>query len=209
MEFANSLSGFFYNIIPGFIFLLINSLYFSGIKDRILISSNLPMEILQVTVVSIFLGFFFQSLTKITRDGILNQKVFRKIKLSDQNIFLDAKELLARIKSSKEEEDIKLIYLMHNYLVTQYKLLLPEFFSPRLALWSNMFFASIITIILLLITPYFNINPSPLTGYMFLDLILLAIFSWHSWEMTENYLYILFDSIIRSFVSTRRFGNRE
>jgi hypothetical protein len=203
MEIINSLSVFFYNIIPGFIFLWLNSLYFSDLKKLVFEPKDPVSGIFQVIVLSIFLGFVFQSLTKIIREMFFNKLVMDDIELKDKDLLKDAQKLLKDIPSAKKDKSINNIYLMHNYLITKYKVLLPEFFSPRLALWSNILFGSLTTIGLILLSPFFNVKLNGISGSIPLDIALLFMLSCYSWNMSKKYLYAFLDSVIRTFVSTR------
>ncbi len=207
MELAHSWSAFFYNIIPGFIFLFFNSFYFASIQQRIFTRGD-AMSVLQVVVISIFLGFVFQSLTKKFRDFCLDQKIIDRVEIEDEQVLGTAIKLLGKISGTSKESTIKKIYAMHNFLVAKYKMILPEFFAPRLALWSNILFATILTIILILIATLAGTTPEPLSGNIVIDIGLLALFSWHSYTISEKYLFALFDSIIRTFITVRYLGKK-
>jgi hypothetical protein len=202
MELTNSLLAFFYNIIPGFIFVLVNSKIFEFYTSSLFDPNDSTIGTIQILVLSIFLGFVFQSFTKIYRDACFNNLIIKEIDNKDKQLLNKAKDKLKKISSLGNENTLQIIYSMHNYLVAKYKYLLPEFFSPRLALWSNMFFASLITIFLILIAPFFYIYPISFFNFIPIDIILLSIFAWHSWNMSKKYLFALFDSIIRTFVIT-------
>lgn len=202
MELANSLFGFFYNIIPGFVFLLFNSFYFESIEKIVYKPADGAIGVLQFIVISVFLGFVFQSLTKILRDNCLDQNCISRIEKEDEQILLKGKSYLKSIYDRQEEDTIKTIYLMHNFLVAKYGVkILPEFFSSRLALWSNLFIASVITIFFIPLSSSIYTHTRTFSGNMLLDILLLTLFSWHSLNISKKYLFALFDSTIRTFVS--------
>ncbi len=207
MNYLNSLTTFFYNIVPGFIFLLFNSFYY---KTQLFENTNI--DILQVVIVSVLLGFVFQSFTKKFRDAYLNKKILDEIGENDKSLLSDADKILESIPCTKNKEKDrteKNIYLMHNFLIAKYgAVVFPEFFSERLALWSNMMFASLITVILIFIMPFYNLSPEPFSGSILLDLFLLILFTYHSYGITKKYQYALYDSIVRTFVSVQSLASK-
>jgi hypothetical protein len=162
------------------------------------------MGVIQIIIISVFLGFTFQSFTKLFRDAYLDRKILDEIENRDDKLYNDAKKILKVIPCTKEEKIKNNIYLIHNYLVVRYgNIILPEFFSERLALWSNMMFASFMSIIFIPIMSFYNVKTKPFSGDILLDILLLLIFANHSYNITKKYLYALFDATIRTFVSVQ------
>lgn len=210
MDTLNSFIGFFYNIIPGFVFLLLNSLFFWPVQ-KIIIESNKHSYIglVPVLVISIMLGFLFQALTKLFRSFCLDKIITKDIENKDKYLLTVAKNELTHMKLHEKDEDtIKFIYTIHNYLFAKYSNeMIPEFIMPRLALWSNMFFVFILTIFSILISPWFFIFPQSISGFMPFDLLLLILLSCISLKTYLSYHYAYFDSLLRTFVSTQSLDN--
>ena len=210
MDTINSFVSFFYNIIPGFIFLIINSLFFWPIQKYIFEANKHSfIGFIPVFVISIFLGFLFQSFTKILRDGCLDQKIINKIERDDKELLIQAKHELRKIQEVKDIETKKLIFIIHNYLFSQYDKLVPEFNMSRLAFWSNMFFVFMISIICILLSPYFNICPHSISGYMLFDITILIVFDLLSLNTYQSYHYAFYDSLLRTFISVRMLGKQK
>lgn len=204
MEVANSFSGFFYNLIPGLIFLLFNSIYYSElIKEKFpsLFEFNLNST-LQVLVISLFIGFFFQGITKLWRKQSLNETVMEEIEKEESLLYKEAVNFLSvalsSVKKNRSHEDIKRnLYLMHNYTVAMNPIILPEFFSSRFALWSNIFIGSLISLILMIF-----IRPkTPFSEPLVLDVVLLLIFTKFAYKISKEYIYSLYDSVLRTFTT--------
>jgi len=199
METSDSLSQFFYNIVPGFLFLLtidyllgfkfLTFLPYKYMKDKEILFAFAFLSL------SLFIGFIFQGFTKFVRKRLeINQKIWEKIKNDNSSSFKKSVELLRRMGLLDEKTDLKeIFYLMNNYLEGEQKAALSKFFSLRVAFWSNMFFAI-----------YFLI---PITVWVekYSALIILLFLFPYSYWLFETYLKIHYDTVLKTFVTVTNF----
>lgn len=201
METTDSLTQFFYNIVPGFLFLLgfdylfefkyFNLLIISvnGVQDKGLILTFLFLAL------GLFFGFVFQGFTKFTREHFcLDYTACEKVVKNNDFVFKGVKKNFKKnnlLSDKNAEKEQYIFYLMHNYLEAENKGQLPKFFSLRLAFWSNIFFG---TLVLFLIMPY---SPEIKTGFI-IFIFLTLLYSFH---LFKKYLYILYDTILKSFIT--------
>lgn len=201
MDNLNSLVGFFYNIIPGFIFLIINDYYFhffSLNNPRNSIIFDNPFRILILLVISLSVGFLFQSLTKICRNYLgLNKCIFVDIKCNDEKIYNSALSKLGDIDRKDKTNIVNIFYLMHNYLSSCKTDRLPEYFSARFAFWSNTFFGSLFTFIIFFVISkqksLFGLDES-VSSLLIIGAVLYSAF------ISRMYLHDMYASILKSFV---------
>ncbi|MBI2327187.1 hypothetical protein HYU92_02605 [Candidatus Curtissbacteria bacterium] len=147
MDNLNSVIGFFYNIIPGLLFFYINDRNLKIINIESATAGN-ALKILLLIAFGLFMGFIFQSLTKLLRQIFLNKIIFLWIKFSDLDLYDAAVSELKKINRKKPGDTVNNFYLMHNYLASVGRERLPEYFSARFAFWSNIFFALSISLII-------------------------------------------------------------
>lgn len=206
MDIFGSLTSFFYNIVPGFLFLLINSVFFPSLQKIIFSAEHGTIGVIAILIVSMFLGFLFQSFTKIIRDFVMDDMILRKIEENDEDLldqvideFKDVKEL-KNIKNNR----LKIIYTIHNYLFSKYEMkMMPEFIMPRLALWSNMFFVFLWTIVIIALVSSLGIIPKSIFSFMPFDILLLIIFMFLALKTYWSYHYAYYDSLLRTFITDR------
>ncbi len=148
----NSFSEFFYNLLPGIIFLLL--------LDKLV---GLPLErgndfIFMVIVWGLFIGFVFQGINRVLKNPVLGRvKVYEKIKKEYPDTFKQAEDVLKVKKvifneSSKKGESKEgsledLFYKMDNYVRGESQGALVNHFAGKAALWSNLLWASVATFI--------------------------------------------------------------
>ena len=200
MNFEGSIAGFFYNLVPGILWLYIFE-FMMGInilsfKDE---HKTSDFNSVLVVIIGLFLGFVFQGLTKFARSACLNQKAYKKVMSKNDYLFEQANKFFKNVnlirnpdvKTNKEIENT--FYLMDNYLRGMGKATMLSHFTARLAFWSNILFGSI-SLIFLFLTP-FNKEHSPTLLSL---LIILVIFSG---RLFYEYLWILYESVLQTFMS--------
>ena len=162
--------------------------------------------VVAILIVSMFLGFLFQSFTKIFRTVFIDWLIMKWIEMTNEKLLNQVINELKAIDEFKYKayNNINIIHTIHNYLFTQYdQKMVPEFIMPRLALWSNMFFVFAWVINFLLLAPFFNIIPVSLSGFMPFDILLLIVFMILSLITYVSYHYGYYDSLLRTFITSR------
>lgn len=101
MDSVNSLANFFYNLVPGVVFILIL---------RSIVNFPLPYEenllIAIIAVLGLFLGFVFQGFTRFTKNRFLyRDRIFQEIKCGDIKTFRKAKIILMGRNLINSNED--------------------------------------------------------------------------------------------------------
>lgn len=182
---GGSLVEFFYNVIPGTIFLVLLSHY--NIFNLISIfpenaSKDSVVLIFAYLVGGLFFGFVFQGLTKLLRDLCWNAQIMEKIK--NENVGFNSTVKKLKVSNLKNA-----FYLMDNKLRWQIPAFLPTHFSSRFAFWSNNLFGFFFVIIARIVS-------GKLLDY---DYIILGIFLWFSWKMSNLHLKGFYDSVFKSY----------
>lgn len=187
MSDINSLTYFFYNIIPGILFLLYYKkiISFSSIKIE---NINSDQWIIYI-IVGLFIGFLFQFVTKIFR-SFINKYIWEYTKCKNNYQYKKAKQFLKSIVSGEDPKDI--FYTIDNYLRASNKANLATYYQARLALWSNICVATFLLIPL-------NVNKEDNFILLIFGMISFIAFIWH--------LYNFYDVLLRSFVSIRQLDN--
>ncbi len=200
----DSLSSFFYNLVPGGLFI------FSIYSFRIIpVSAYESFKFLDTNglslglfiVVSLFFGFVFQACTKSFRmliDPILllileksNKDEFKnalkavklkKEKLSNPKYFLYGYKKPFYLLDNKYRE--------HNFLIGH--------FSTRLAFWSNIFFAIILfRLIEIYFHTYIKFATFDLLIFPYLFIFSFLMYLWHQFGYYDSILktYVLFNKL--------------
>jgi len=193
---ADGIIEFFYNIVPGSLFIILLRQYkiFDAFAFLFLNSSKAPfsldpaLAIFTDVALGLFLGFVFQGITKFARDVFsLNAKITEKIKLDNPKEY---SLIVAEIGLTEEYPTLKVFYLMDSFLRGNHPAFLPTHFSSRFAFWANVLIAISILIILRLAIKH--------TGFDN-DNILLVIFGVFSWDMAKRHFSGYYDSILKSY----------
>lgn len=146
MNSLGGLSAFFYNVIPGVIFLLVldnlNVVWFK-LKD---LPGDDPEKIFWIITIGLFLGFFGQATIKFLKDIVINKLVFNFIKKNNDTEYEDAIEKLSTIgiKKSKYDQNKKVFYAMDNNLRYSGPYYIINHYSERAAFWANIFLGLIV-----------------------------------------------------------------
>ena len=157
MSAQDSISGFFYNLIPGILCVLGALWLIDGFPCLLfLFRYNEGLAILLTVVFGLFIGFVFQAIAKIpwiremfelsSRQDVLidNEHIYPKA-VTELSKVIPAGEF-TNIKTDKKKQK-KFFYLMYNYLRGTGHAETIMFFTERASLWSNLFFGSLVFLI--------------------------------------------------------------
>lgn len=199
MEQSNSITEFFYNIVPGSIFVIAFNHYLHPPIFDFLENSMDAGVIFFLLISGLFFGFVFHGFTKFIRSCLwLDLTVFNKVINEDNKSFAIASgELAARGLIGKNDPKKQAFYKMDNYLRAKGYAKTIQHFTARLAFWSNIFFGTVIVCIVVLSLKNYSDLPW---------LLLLLIFS--GWLFYE-YLRILYDSVLKTFVTVLLLKNKK
>lgn len=190
-------SGFFYNLIPGGLFIVgIKLLAWNQLDLRLLNLSDKPaaefISFIVFIIFSLFLGFVFQGVTKLAREAKLNELVFSHVRSINSSQYKVAEDILKRVDSESSSHKDK-FYLMDNYLRSTASSAGPIHFSSRFAFWSNIFVASIFYFFALL----FFLKDSE---QCYLYPITFAIFLF-SFFLSWFYFKAYYDVVLKTFIT--------
>lgn len=185
MNEGGPISEFFYNLIPGSLFLLAldHQLDFRMV-EFIVGSRNDALVISFYIIGGLSIGFFFQCLTKTVRKLWWNENAFKTISDKEDNID-ELKETRENLKLKGNKN--KIFFYMDNYLRGYTAAFLPTHFSSRFSFWSNITWGSFFLVIMA------SIYSSCLVMLCFLFLVIFSgiMANWH----LENY----YDTIFKTF----------
>ncbi len=204
MDTSGSITQFFYNIIPGSIFIFA----LSKIIDYSLYPLYPKEELFSFFIFISFgllFGFIFQGLTKIDRKRPLkkyfffnkkkyyienlNNAVWDEIINADKPSYKLARGILMKMKVfAKAEKRSKFFYLMHNYLLAIDHDKQTDFYMARVAFWANVYFGTLVLLFLIFWVHKFNISPWA---------IVLVLFSRYFYH---EYLRNLYDVVLKTFI---------
>ncbi len=199
MTNEDSLVQLFYNLIPGVLFLwLLN--YYNLFPTKVIFSNplfdNELVKAIFLTSLSLFLGFVFQGVTKITgKDFFLNIKAIKAIKNQNSKAVDLAIKKIKKPSFNKEDdrELSELFYFMDNFLRGKEGSFIVNHFSTRLAIWSNTSVALLVFFILrttIFLNPPHSLLPSD--GWLFILFIFSLLMLW-------RYLNTFYDCILKTF----------
>lgn len=182
------LSHFFYNLIPGAIFLL--GLYIAGFNPPSSFLGNDGLMILMFILLSLLLGFIFQGVIKLIRERGLNRICFWYVKRRNHRQYVLAKTLINKREIIDTAEH--LFYHMDNFLRARSLSANPIHFSSRFAFWSNILVGSYLYLFILSwLDPY--------TEEILMKITLCVIV--FSYVLSAYYFYAYYDVILKTFIS--------
>ncbi len=196
-----SLSLFFYNIVPGTLFL--STIYILKIRDLTNDLHLIPPEIMKhgeililaIIVLSLFIGFILQALAKLMRLPILD-RVFGEVEKENESAYPKAIGFLKEIGSQYEDSRKEAIFTMHNYLEATESGKLPRIFTAISAFWSNMTSGTFIFLIYEVCWKH-DIVPAGL--FLLCFVLSLWISKW--------YLKTQYDIVVKTFASMMVFNS--
>ncbi|MFI5265366.1 MAG: hypothetical protein ACHQT7_01325 [Candidatus Levyibacteriota bacterium] len=196
MNDSGSITEFFYNIVPGSLFLIFLNYCFNINIVGILKQKN-PSDtaIIFIYIVGgLFVGFLFQCLTKIFRGWFWNKCTFRTVVSKNEEEFdsVCKKILKPAYKKDKCIDTHKTFYLMDNSLRGEHPAFLPTHFSSRFAFWANIAWG---TFTLLLLSCFFPKSAD-------LNIFFIAFLIFSLW-MANEHLINFYDSILKSYYMIR------
>ena len=147
----SGLGEFFFNIVPGAIIILSANILFPVYGDSVseFTSQSEAFNLVVFTVISLFIGFFLQLLTKCLKEEYIYRIIWKKLANDNKLLYLNTHKFLrdrslidpSTPSSSNEFEQV--FFTVDNYLSIKNGggRLLPHFAS-RSAYWSNVGWAS-------------------------------------------------------------------
>jgi hypothetical protein len=188
MNADQSIPDFFYNIIPGGLFIMLLKHY-----DIFDVFSFFPLTKLDSAsfifvdlLLALLLGFVFQGMTKLARKYLyLDSLIAEEVKNNNDDKY---KKIEKNLNASKVLSNF---YLMDNYLRGFHPAFLANHFSSRFAFWSNIFFASslLLTLRIIFVRPF----------ALDIDYLFILAFILFSKEMWKEYHYSYYDAILKSY----------
>jgi len=188
MNPQESISDFFYNLVPGILFIIGLLYLLNGFPLAFILAKNKEgLVIFLLIIFGLLFGFIFQGLTKICRQKIpLNKWIMDKVK--DDNSDIYPKIALKYLPKQDKNNIVRDFYLMHDYLLAKKLGSQTNFYSARFAFWSNIFVANFLLIII-------NLYVCKSDFITFL-LIVQAFSTYLSYE----YFRAMYDVILKTFV---------
>ena len=195
MDNSRSLVEFFYNIVPGALFIFL--LQYFGVYgiDAFNIHKDATVVIFVFLVLALFLGFLFQGIVVIFRHLVWNKKSFKEVE-ADNPVFNLVLKTFGK-KVIEPRDDYKyLFYLMDDKLRVDNSAFLPTHFSSLFAFWSNIFCACSLLLIVIFIhelcTPSFDSKK--------VDVLILIVFlASISWYFADKFLKSFYDTILNCY----------
>lgn len=197
MNDGGSIVEFFYNLIPGSLFLFLLKYY--SVFDLTIYSKDSVMILFAYIVFGLLLGFFFQGITIMLRTAPFgwNNLAFRHVQNTNYR-FVEILKLFPKDeqKELKKEDGRPLFFLMDTVLRGNTSTFLPTHFSSLFALWSNLSI-SIITVYLIVYTRLlFNFQT---TIEQYLALTSLPLLSCASLLLADKFLKSFYDTILNVY----------
>ncbi|MBI2617534.1 hypothetical protein HYW55_05335 [Candidatus Gottesmanbacteria bacterium] len=193
MNSLGGLTAFFYNVIPGVIFLLM----LDSLKMNWFNLQSLPgddgQQIFWVIILGLFIGFFGQGVMKLLKGGVINEYIFKNIQTHKQNsaIYKEAvKKLSINGIDLKDDFTKDVFYAMDNYLRNSSSCHVINHYSERAAFWANISLGLFVIIFILLY------EHGPIESLIFILLLMITI------KFLLNSIQSQYESVLQTFVQT-------
>ena len=190
MDNKSSVTDFFYNVVPGAIFLLLLT-YFALdpilFLDLITSSEGSAFFGFIYLILSFFIGFVFQGVTNFYRYNYWNDKIASFVEKDNKRYKL-VKECIPDSKSIDKPKEV--LQLIDASLRGEKPTFLPTHFSSRIAFWSNMTICFLLLSIIrfVLIQRYIDIWTS-----------LLIVVSFITYKFADDSFKKYYDSMINVY----------
>ena len=196
MNDGGSIVEFFYNIVPGVIFLIF--LNFFGVINIFPESSESVIIIFVLLVFGLFLGFLFQGITVFLRHILnWNNRAYRRVR-SDNLLFKRVYSTFDKSLNLKDHDYRMLFYIMDTRLRAEVPAFLPTHFSSLFAFWSNMFCATALLLVILVTRMFFYpsivADKIPVVHCLYFFLII-------SWLFADKFLKSFYDTVLNAYYS--------
>lgn len=189
-----SITEFFYNVVPGGIFIPLLKFFD---KDLITIFYKKPENPDSATIIFVYIifgflfGFIFQGFTKIVRSKLYWNESVAKAVIKRNEEFIPMEEIYESVsKKELKNNELQLIYFMDNYLRAENPAFMPTHFSSRFAFWANTGFA-LLSLIVLSLLHLIQTNT--------VQIFLLIISMFISFHIANIYFCGFYDSILKSY----------
>lgn len=186
MSAFGGVSNFFYNVIPGVLFLLVLDFKVAWFELQDL-PGDTSQELFWIIILGLFLGFSGQATAKLLKDIAINSYVFNNIKKDNSTEYKDAVTKLSKIGISTDE--IKnIFYSMDNNLRNKETNYIINHYSERAAFWAN------ISLGLLIISFVLFCEGRVTEAFNFILLLIFARIFWFSSIKSQ------YESILQTFL---------
>ncbi|MBI4097665.1 MAG: hypothetical protein HY426_01365 [Candidatus Levybacteria bacterium] len=194
MDSTSSFSEFFYNLVPGALFVTVLWLLFFPplVIDQ-------PTSAIVLVVLGLFFGFLFQAITSLLRnfiffgEGIYGEFIKNegsKLTYNTAVKILLANKLISKGNNTANSSIRSNLHLMDNFLRAKKFKSTTEHFAAKSAFWSNICIGTFIIILLIVPIHY---------GYcLFLGLVVFVLFTY---LFSRHYYILQYDVVIKTFVS--------
>ncbi|HVZ11712.1 MAG TPA: hypothetical protein VG965_01660 [Patescibacteria group bacterium] len=198
MKADASIGEFFFNIIPGSLFLFLLKIY--GIFDFFKLLSNAGSlgddvsAVIGIAIFGLLLGFVFQGLTKWARDVLcLNEKIANAVKKENEleyKLILKHLNITNDLFTKNNFSVLKIFYLMDDFLRGDHPAFLPTHFSARFAFWANITIGIMIIILLRIFLKQLFLD-----GNNFVLLVAMCF----SYDMSKRHFQGYYDAMLKSY----------
>lgn len=154
---SSDINSFFFNLIPGTLFItalviiLFLLRYIQNDSFTELQVSWFATSIL-LLVIALFIGFFFQSVTKLVRKESIDELMAKKVsEKKDNTKFYEIAERLLELYGVGEISFKEKFYFMDNYIRAKNASFNVIHFSSRFSLWANMFWSSLLLLVIMIL----------------------------------------------------------
>jgi len=221
MEDGGSIVEFFYNLVPGTLFLFLLQYFqiipwFRGLDIYL---------IFLYIILGLFFGFLFQGITAFLRKGFWNYNCIQKVMYEKRRNKREINPILnyvykkyiykknivifnsEKIEILSPEEMKKIFHLMDNRLMSENATFLPTHFSSLFTFWSNIFIGATFFLYSLEIKISFGIDfDKPIFSFLTCSLViklllilLVCVFVIFSSFTGNYYLKAFYDSILNRY----------
>lgn len=201
MNNLDGLSNFFFNLLPGAVFLVIIE-YLGFLRYiGVIISAPETSRIFYLVIFGLLMGYIFQAISRVIKDHLYEVPVMREVMNSNEPLFNKNLQHLNKINDGRKllnnSEDRNMIdgfHLMNNYVQAKHNAFITIDFSQRKALWANAniacFFLSFVSYTMLIAYP---------TIHRFFILIVCVISTFLTYKVARKFLYAYYDAIMKSY----------
>lgn len=187
MDSTDSLADFFYNVVPGAVFLF----FLDFIHPLPLSAHKTDWRIFIFLVGGLFIGFVFQGFSRFFSKKkwlFSREDVFNKVIENDPDAYNEVLKVL-RIKEPKSYDKLRnLFHKIDNYLRGKPQSVIINHFAAKAAFWSNIFWGTIIMVF------YYSFFYSNI--FVQLSCILGFLFAYN---MSKEYWISQYDVVMKTF----------
>lgn len=211
MNQSKTASDFFYNFIPGtiFIIILVNTINIPVFDEiRISIAENIKSPNLVVgsflAIVGTMCGFLFQEFTAISRRylGINNYVFCRIINKLPQLSEIAKRHIKLKLGHGNQNivnDNTIFFFLMHNWILSVGYGEQSLYFRNRLAIWSNVMWAALTLFVLDYLTNSYGYTAKAFLLFVIIFSLVVSIY----------YLTVIYDVVLKTFVVIKALDDKK